>query len=54
MDEAMKKMRETLAQRFGAALPEVAEGGGPSACPETWQLLAAPRATSWNGRSLPS
>jgi nitroreductase/FMN reductase [NAD(P)H] len=40
MDEAMKKMRETLAQRFGAALPEVAEGGGPSACPETWQLLA--------------
>ncbi len=41
MDEAMRKMRETLAHRFGAALPEIAEADGPSACPETWQKLAS-------------
>jgi nitroreductase/FMN reductase [NAD(P)H] len=40
MDDAMKKMRQTLAHRFGAALPEIAEGDGPPACPETWQQLA--------------
>ena len=50
MDEAMRKMRETLAHRFGAALPEIAAADGPSACPETWQKLAAaaPRGTSWS------
>ena len=41
MDEVMRKMRETLAHRFGAALPEIAEADGPSACPETWQKLAS-------------
>jgi nitroreductase/FMN reductase [NAD(P)H] len=47
MDEAMKKMRETLAQRFGAPLPEIAEGNGPSTCPETWQLLASRGSTRY-------
>ncbi len=40
MDEAMRKMRETLARRFGAELPAIADGDGPQACPETWTLLA--------------
>jgi FMN reductase [NAD(P)H] len=40
MDDAMKKMRETLAHRFGTALPEVADGDGPRTCPDTWRQLA--------------
>src|SRR5436190_7595393 len=40
MDDAMKKMRDTLAHRFGAALPEIAREDGPQTCPETWQQLA--------------
>ena len=36
----MKKMRDTLAHRFGAALPEIAREDGPQTCPETWQQLA--------------
>jgi nitroreductase len=40
MDDAMKKMRETLAHRFGAPLPEIALEDGPQTCPETWRQLA--------------
>ena len=40
MDETMKKMRETLAHRFGAALSEIPSGEGPQTCPETWRQLA--------------
>ena len=40
MDDAMRKMRDTLAHRFGAALPEIAPEDGPQTCPETWQQLA--------------
>ena len=40
MDEAMRKMRETLTHRFGAKLPEVAQEDGPQTCPEAWQQLA--------------
>ena len=40
MDDAMKKMRETLAHRFGAGLPEVADEDGPQTCPDTWRQLA--------------
>ena len=36
----MRKMRDTLAHRFGAALPEIAPEDGPQTCPETWQQLA--------------
>lgn len=41
MGDAMKRMRETLAHRFGAPLPEIAPEDGPQACPETWANLAA-------------
>jgi nitroreductase len=40
MDDAMKKMRETLAHRFGAPLREIAREDGPQTCPETWRQLA--------------
>jgi nitroreductase/FMN reductase [NAD(P)H] len=40
MDEAMKKMRETLAHRFGETLPEEPADGMPQTCPETWRQLA--------------
>jgi nitroreductase/FMN reductase [NAD(P)H] len=40
MDDAMKKMRDTLAHRFGAALPEIAPEDRPQTCPESWQQLA--------------
>jgi nitroreductase len=40
MDDAKKKMRETLAHRFGAVLPEIARENGPQTCPETWRQLA--------------
>jgi nitroreductase len=39
--EAMRKLRETLAHRFGETLPEIAAEDGPQACPETWRQLAA-------------
>jgi nitroreductase len=40
MDDATKKMRETLAHRFGAPLREIAGDDGPQSCPETWSQLA--------------
>lgn len=43
MDEAadaMQKVREALAHRFGAPLPEFPREHGPQGCPETWQQLA--------------
>ena len=41
MDDAMKKMREALAHRFGVPLPEIATEDGPQTCPETWRQLAS-------------
>jgi len=41
MDEAMGKMREALALRFGEALPDIPAGQMAGGCPNTWRQLAA-------------
>jgi nitroreductase len=41
MDERMKRVREVLARRFGAPLPEIPGQDELRPCPETWEVLAS-------------